>query len=143
MRITALRPSAAAFNLALKLAFLTLALTLTAASLLSIRQQRIAAANEMVRAHQRVVAHDASLRRIRVEIARSLAPDRVQQMVATLGPMKAIPPEWQSSGGVLVWAPVYTPTPPDAAIDDLGEPGGTVMQSARQSGAAAGRGAHE
>ena len=116
--------SASGFNLALKLAFLVLCLGLTAASLLSIRQRRILAANEMVRIHQRVVQHDQALRRIRVEIARSLAPDRVQQMVATLGPMKAIPPEWQSSGGVLVWAPVYTPSDTDHAADALspGEP---------------------
>lgn len=125
-----MRSTASGFNLALKLGVLTLGLAAIAAALLSIRQRRIAAAHEMVRAHQRVVQHDESLRRIRVQIAESLAPDRVQQLVATLGPMKAIPPEWASSGGVLVWAPVYTPSQADAAADALAQPAGVPLAPA-------------
>ncbi len=75
-----------------KLAVMVMAAALTAAWLLSVRQQRIMAAHDLVAAHTRMAANDRTLWRLRVEIANLLTPDRIEQIAGTMGPMSPILP---------------------------------------------------
>lgn len=68
-------------------------LALIAGALLAVRQQRIMAAHEMVRSHQRIVRYEHDLWRLRIEIAQRLAPGRIEQIAASLGPLRPAPPE--------------------------------------------------
>ncbi|TVQ63510.1 MAG: hypothetical protein EA379_03750 [Phycisphaerales bacterium] len=94
--------------MAAKLAALIIALALVAGALLAVRQQRIMAAHEMVRAHTRIVERERDLWRLRLEIARHLSPERIEQIAASLGPMRPAPPDGDGAinTGVLAGAPV-------------------------------------
>ncbi|TVQ30649.1 MAG: hypothetical protein EA376_12395 [Phycisphaeraceae bacterium] len=77
-----------------KLVAMALAVAATSASLLSARQQRVDIAYEMARLQQRMVEHDETLWRLRMEIAHRTHPDQVQRMVATLDPMSPVLIDW-------------------------------------------------
>lgn len=91
-----------------KLAVLIVSLALTAGALLAVRQQRIMAAHEMVRSHQRIVRHEHDLWRLRVEIAQRLAPGRIEQIASSLGPLKPAPPDAMTN-------PLHAPASPSIA----------------------------
>lgn len=77
-----------------KLVTIVLALALTAASLLAVRQQRLQAVSEMATAIERAAALDRRTWRARVEIARQVAPDRLERALAAYAPMEPIRVEW-------------------------------------------------
>lgn len=81
-------------NLVAKLAVLLAAGAVTAGALLAVRQQRIMAAHDLIRAHNRMVQNDRALWRLRVEIGALLSPDRVEQLAGNLGPLRPITPDW-------------------------------------------------
>ena len=76
-----------------KLAVLIISVALVAGALLAVRQQRIMAAHEMIRAHARIVERERDLWRLRVDIAQHLSPGRIEQIASSLGPMRPAPPE--------------------------------------------------
>jgi hypothetical protein len=76
-----------------KIAFLILSVGAVACVLLSIRQSRIQTAHEMARCIERINEHDRTLWRLRSEIASMITPDRVEQRVVALGPLRPISPE--------------------------------------------------
>lgn len=80
-----------------KLAALVLATAMTAAALLAVRQRRIAAANDLIETHRRIVLHERSLRQLRADIGAMIAPARVETLAAALGPMRPIPPALHDS----------------------------------------------
>ncbi|MBL0922572.1 MAG: hypothetical protein IBJ10_10660 [Phycisphaerales bacterium] len=75
-----------------KLAVMVGVAALTAAWLLSVRQQRIMAAHDLISAHRRMAENERTLWRLRVEIANLLTPDRIEQIAGTVGPMEPISP---------------------------------------------------
>jgi len=75
-----------------KLAVMVTVAALTAAWLLSVRQQRIMAAHDLISAHRRMAENERTLWRLRVEIANLLTPDRIEQIAGAVGPMQPITP---------------------------------------------------
>lgn len=67
--------------MARKIAALIVVAAVTAAALLSMRQQRLRAAHELAEAHQRAVEHRHRVWRLRAEIARRTTPDRIALLV--------------------------------------------------------------
>lgn len=77
-----------------KLLILILAGSLTAASLLTIRQQRIQAGHDMIQAFDRARAQEEQLWRMRTAIAAHLLPSEIERMASDLGPLVPIPYDW-------------------------------------------------
>lgn len=65
-----------------------------ASGVLSMRQQRVQAASDMVRAMARAEEHDRTLWAVRGDIARATAPQEVLVLASALGPMLPIPREF-------------------------------------------------
>ncbi len=76
-----------------KLACLVLVAGATAASLLTVRQQRLEAAHEIERALRRAEALERDLARTRLLLARRLVPETIATRVETLGELEPIPLE--------------------------------------------------
>ena len=57
-----------------KLCIVIMAVTLTAASMLTVRQQRLDAVYDMARSLERAAAHDRQLQEVRIDIARRVTP---------------------------------------------------------------------
>jgi hypothetical protein len=76
-----------------KLAVMVGATALTAAWLLSVRQQRIMAAHDLIQAHRRTVQNEQALWRLRTDIANLLTPDRIEQIAGASGTMRPITPD--------------------------------------------------
>jgi len=64
-----------------KITALIVVAAVTAAALLSLRQERLLAAHELAEAHRRAVAHQHRVWRLRAEIASRLTPDRVARLI--------------------------------------------------------------
>ncbi len=64
-----------------KLLITILALGLTAAALLVIRQQRIDHAHAMAQSHQRLVEHETQLWRLRAEVVSQCRPEDVREAI--------------------------------------------------------------
>lgn len=77
-----------------KLCIVIMAVTLTAASMLTVRQQRLDAVYDMARSLERAAAHDRQLQEVRIDIARRVTPDAVMRMAGRVGPFEPIPLEW-------------------------------------------------
>ncbi len=77
-----------------KLCIVIMAVTLTAASMLTVRQQRLDAVYDMARSLERAAAHDRQLQEVRIDIARMVTPESVLQMAGRVGPFEPIPLEW-------------------------------------------------
>ncbi|MFG0293586.1 MAG: hypothetical protein ACIAQF_13035 [Phycisphaerales bacterium JB065] len=77
-----------------KLCIVILTVTLTAASLLTVRQQRLDAVYDMRRSLESAAALDRQLQEVRIDIARRVTPDSVTQLASAMGPMRPIPAEW-------------------------------------------------
>lgn len=77
-----------------KLCIVILTVTLTAASLLTVRQQRLDAVYDMRRSLESAAALDRQLQEVRIDIARMVTPDSVTQLASVMGPMRPIPAEW-------------------------------------------------
>jgi hypothetical protein len=77
-----------------KLVAIVLALALTAASLLAVRQQRLQAVSEMATAIERAAALDRQAWRARVEIAKRVAPEALERELAGRGELDPIRVEW-------------------------------------------------
>lgn len=77
-----------------KLVAIVLALGLTAASLLAVRQQRLQAVSEMATAIERAAALDRQTWRARVEIAKRTSPEALERALATQGEMDPIRVRW-------------------------------------------------
>lgn len=71
----------------LKVAATILALGLTAAGLLAMRQLRLQAVNESATIQRRIAEHDRQLWKLRGDIASQLTPQRIKDMSARLGPL--------------------------------------------------------
>lgn len=74
-------------NMFLKVAATILALGLTAAGLLAMRQLRLQAVHESASIQRRVAEHDRQLWKLRGDIATQLTPSHIKEMSARLGPM--------------------------------------------------------
>lgn len=77
-----------------KLVIIVLALALTAASLLAVRQQRLQAVSEMATAIERAAALDRQTWRARVEIAKRVSPETLGRLLAGQGAMEPIRVQW-------------------------------------------------
>ena len=77
-----------------KLCIVIMAVALTAASLLTVRQQRLDAVYDMSRSIERAAAHDRKLQEVRISIARWVTPDSVRTLAARHGEFQPIPLEW-------------------------------------------------
>ncbi len=88
-----------------KLAVMVVATAMTAAWLLSVRQQRIMAAHDLIQAHRRTVENEKTLWRLRVEIAKLLTPDRIEQIAGAAGPMRPMTPEPDANEKALAHSP--------------------------------------
>lgn len=77
-----------------KLCIVILTVTLTAASMLTVRQQRLDAVYDMRRSLEAAASLDRKLQEVRIDIARRVTPDSVVQLAGSLGPMEPIPAEW-------------------------------------------------
>lgn len=77
-----------------KLCIVIMAVALTAASLLTVRQQRLDAVYDMSRSIERAAAHDRQLQEVRISIARMVTPDSVRTLAARHGEFQPIPLEW-------------------------------------------------
>ena len=77
-----------------KLCIVIMAVTLTAASMLTVRQQRLDAVYDLARSLERAAAHDRQLQEVRIDIARRVTPDAVMRMAGRVGPFEPIPLEW-------------------------------------------------
>ena len=71
----------------LKVAATILALGLTAAGLLAMRQLRLQAVHESASIQRRVAEHDRQLWKLRGDIAAQLTPSRIKDMSNRLGPL--------------------------------------------------------
>lgn len=77
-----------------KLCIVIMAVALTAASLLTVRQQRLDAVYDMSRSIERAAAHDRQLQEVRIAISQSVTPDVVRTMAGRYGDFQPIPLEW-------------------------------------------------
>lgn len=77
-----------------KLCMVIMTMTLAAASILTVRQQRLDAVYEMARAVERASAHDRKLQEVRIDIARRVTPQSVHTLAQRVGPFQPIPSEW-------------------------------------------------
>jgi len=77
-----------------KLCIVIMAITLTAASMLTVRQQRLEAVYDMARSIERAAGHDRQLQEVRIEVARRVTPQSVQALATRMGPFEPIPLEW-------------------------------------------------
>lgn len=77
-----------------KLVMIVLALALTAASLLAVRQQRLQSVSEMATAIERASALDRRTWRVRVEIGRRVAPESIEPVIARMGEFEPMLVEW-------------------------------------------------
>ncbi len=71
----------------LKVAVTILALGLTAAGLLAVRQLRLQAVHDSATIQRRIAEHDRQLWKIRGDIASQLTPHRIRDMTNRLGPL--------------------------------------------------------
>lgn len=76
-----------------KVFFVILCGAAISSGMLAMRQQRIQAASDMVRAIARAEEHDRTLWGVRGQIARATAPNEVLVLASALGPMLPIPRE--------------------------------------------------
>lgn len=77
-----------------KLCIVIMAVALTAASMLTVRQQRLDAVYELSRSIERAAAHDRQLQEVRIEIARFITPSTVRTLASRFGQFQPIPLEW-------------------------------------------------
>ncbi len=77
-----------------KLCIVILSVTVTAASMLTVRQQRLDAVYDMRRSLESAAALDRKLQEVRIDIARRVTPESVTQLATAMGPMRPIPAEW-------------------------------------------------
>lgn len=77
-----------------KLCIVIMAIALTAASMLTVRQQRLDAVYDLSRSIERAAAHDRQLQEVRIEIARFITPGKVRTLAAQFGQFQPIPLEW-------------------------------------------------
>ena len=77
-----------------KLVIIVVALALTAASLLAVRQQRLQAVGEMATAIERAAALERRTWRARVEIARLASPRALEEALRGLGEFEPICVRW-------------------------------------------------
>lgn len=100
-----------------KLSMLIVALALTAASLLVVRQQRLTTVREMADAAQRAAEFDRKLWRVRVEIAGRITPREIRQMLDSFGPMTPIPVIWPDAPATRAeYTPALDPSVPSAVV---------------------------
>lgn len=77
---------------------LVLALGACGCALLSLRQERLGAASELVQIQLRIRRQDEQLWKLRAQIAAAVTPDHVREMAAAIGPLR---PLWPAvPGGV-------------------------------------------
>jgi hypothetical protein len=98
-----------------------------ASGVLSMRQQRIQAASDMVRAISRAEEHDRTLWAVRGDIARVTTPEQVMVLASALGPMLPIPREFCEPDTATADA---RPTP-GASPKPAPSPSGTPPRQAR------------
>jgi len=77
-----------------KLCIVIMAIALTAASMLTVRQQRLDAVYDLSRSIERAAAHDRQLQEVRIEIARFITPGKVRTLASRFGQFQPIPLEW-------------------------------------------------
>lgn len=99
----------------LKVAVMILALGLTAAGLLAVRQLRLQAVHESASIQRRIAEHDRQLWKLRGEIAFRLTPQRIRAMSERLGPLVHIGDERPR-----------TETPAPGRTDVAGDPAPTT-----------------
>src|SRR5207245_1854308 len=63
-----------------------------ACALLTVRQLRIEAAQQLAQTRLRILERDVELQRLRAQIAARVTPERVEQLASGLGPLKQIQP---------------------------------------------------
>lgn len=79
-----------------KIAAVILAMGVVAGALLSLRQLRLQAVNELATVQRRVAEHDRTLWHLRVEIASRTTPMRAEEMARAIGPLEPLPgPGWR------------------------------------------------
>jgi hypothetical protein len=77
-----------------KLVMIVIALALTGASLLAVRQQRLQAVSDMATAIERASALDRQTWRARIEIARRVSPEALEPLIAEMGAFEPMLVEW-------------------------------------------------
>ena len=84
-----------------KLGAVVVAVALTSGALLSVRQQRIQIASDLMRVHHQTEEHRHATMRLRARIAEHETVDNIAKMAATVGPMRTITAdEWRGGHGV-------------------------------------------
>jgi hypothetical protein len=73
-----------------KLAFVVAAVGVCACALLTVRQLRIEAAQQLAQTRLRILERDVELQRLRARIAGRVTPERIEELAAGLGPLKQI-----------------------------------------------------
>jgi len=123
-----------------KLCIVIMAVALTAASLLTVRQQRLDAVYDMSRSIERAAAHDRQLQEVRISISKAVTPDAVRTMASRFGDFQPIPLEWcdpvmmvlhaarvQDPAVVLQAGPMQTEMAEEPAERDVSEAGRTTL----------------
>lgn len=115
-----------------KLCIVIMAVALTAASLLTVRQQRLDTVYDLSRSIERAAAHDRQLQEVRIEIARFITPSAVRTLASGLGQFQPIPLEWCDPVITVLHASM-TQDPESAASDGpLQEANGVGRDTAAQ-----------